>query len=100
MPKITQLQSDEFDLRSLAPDSGLLTMMLCNLFEPEVESLLSTFPFSRIIYKPFFLSKGIKSVGGASAWGKYESYLSSHVKGQKLETGNQGRQAWDRTFRQ
>lgn len=84
LSKITQPQRDGFDLSSLALESVLLIIILCNLLEPEIGSLLSTFLIPRIINKLFLLSEGIECVGGESASDKCRSYLSSHA-GQKLE---------------
>lgn len=89
LSEITQPQRDGFDLSSLALESVLLIMILCNLLEPEIGSLLSTFLIPRIINKLFLVSEGMECVGGESAWDKCRGYLSSHA-GQKLEFGGGG----------
>lgn len=89
MSKITQLQNDECDPSSLAPESVLLVMTLCNL----LESILYL-PNAGVINNLFSLSEGIESVGGESAWAKPRIYLSRQAEEQKLGQGSQGRRVW------
>lgn len=69
-------------------------MTLCNLPEPEIQSLLSNFLIPGIINKLLSLSEGRENVGGEEVWDEPRSCLLRQGEKQKLQQGSQGRRVW------